>query len=116
MNYQAFTNDSLVMMHHAARGALAVDDELNQLGQDKRFRVRETADWVEHVSAIEAEMFKRGIGFEAVKWSETPADLAGPPLQPNESNAPPKAVDADGGADPMTRLRSRITAALRIGL
>ena len=38
MNYQAFTNASLTMMHHAIRGALVADDALSDLG----VRVRET--------------------------------------------------------------------------
>lgn len=69
MNYQAFTNDSLVMMHHAAQGALAVDDELNKLGQQARFRVRETLDWVKHAADLEAEMFRRGMIFDGIVWA-----------------------------------------------
>jgi len=45
MNYQAFTNDSLTMMYQGARGALAVDDALSELGKQCRFRVRETPEW-----------------------------------------------------------------------
>jgi hypothetical protein len=37
MNYQAFTNDSLTMMYHGVRGALAVDDALCELGKECRF-------------------------------------------------------------------------------
>jgi hypothetical protein len=70
MNYQAFTNDSLVMMHHAAQGALAVDDELNKLGQQARFRVRETLDWVKHAADLEAEMFRRGMIFDGIVWAK----------------------------------------------
>lgn len=70
MNYQAFTNDSLLMMHHAARGALAVDDELNRLGQEPRFRVRETSDWMKHTSDLEAEMLRRGMTFDGIDWTE----------------------------------------------
>ena len=43
MNYQAFTNDSLTMMYEGIRGALASDDALSGLGEEPRFRVRETA-------------------------------------------------------------------------
>jgi hypothetical protein len=32
MNYQAFTNMTLILMHHGARGAVAVDDALTKLG------------------------------------------------------------------------------------
>jgi hypothetical protein len=43
MNYQAFTNDSLTMMYEGTRGALASDDALSGLGEEPRFRVRETS-------------------------------------------------------------------------
>ena len=42
MNYRAFTNDSLTMMHEAVRGALAADDALNRQGIATQFRVRAT--------------------------------------------------------------------------
>jgi hypothetical protein len=45
MNYQAFTNDSLTMMYEGIRGALSADDALSGLGEEPRFRVRETPDW-----------------------------------------------------------------------
>ncbi len=70
MNYQAFTNDTLLMMQHAARGALAVDDELRKLGQEPRFQVRETADWMMHAADLEAEMFRRGMIFDGIVWAE----------------------------------------------
>lgn len=69
MNCQAFTDDALLLMHHAALGALAVDDELSRLHQERRFRVRETPDWIKHIADLEAEMCKRGIGFRAIKWT-----------------------------------------------
>jgi hypothetical protein len=48
MNYQAFTNDSLTMMYEGIRGALASDDALRGLGEESRFRVRDTAEWKQH--------------------------------------------------------------------
>ena len=119
MNYQAFTNDALLMMHHGARGALAVDDELNKLGQERRFRVRETPDWVEHASGLEAEMLRRGMSFDAIRWSEDQA----PALQPD---ALPQAEDADASqkeptqvgqsesVESVNRLRSRIAAVFKM--
>jgi hypothetical protein len=71
MKYQAFTNDSLAMMHHGARGALAVDDELSKLGEEPRFKVRSTSDWAEHAADLEAEMLRRGMSFEAIDLSAT---------------------------------------------
>jgi hypothetical protein len=69
MDYGAFTNDSLAMMYFGARGALAADDELNRLGEDARFRVRDTAEWRKHADALEAEMLKRGMVFDLIEWS-----------------------------------------------
>ena len=58
MNYQAFTNDSITMMYEGIRGALAADDGLSGLGEEPRFRVRETAEWKKYASELEAEMLK----------------------------------------------------------
>jgi hypothetical protein len=54
MNYQAFTNNSLAMMYHGARGALAADDALADLGAECKFRVRENPEWKMHAAALEA--------------------------------------------------------------
>ena len=35
-----------------------------------RFRVRETSDWKQHAGNLEAEMFKRGMFFDIIDWSE----------------------------------------------
>lgn len=70
MNYQAFTNDALLMMHYSTRGALAVDDELTRLGAERRFRVRENSDWKKLADDLEAEMSQRGMIFEAIDWLE----------------------------------------------
>ncbi len=69
MDYCAFTNDSLAMMYYGARGALAADDELNSLGEEARFRVRETAEWKRHAADLEAEMLRRGMVFDPIEWS-----------------------------------------------
>ena len=71
MNYQAFTKDSLTMMYEGIRGALASDDALSGLGEEARFRVRETPEWKQHAADLEAEMLSRGMIFEAIDWSET---------------------------------------------
>jgi hypothetical protein len=70
MNYQAFTNDSLTMMYQGVRGALAADDALSELGEEPRFRVRETPDWKLHASDLEAELLRRGKTFDVIDWSE----------------------------------------------
>jgi hypothetical protein len=70
MNYKAFANDSLTLMYESVRGALAADDELSRLGEECRFRVRETPDWKMHAADLEAEMLKRGMIFDVIDWSE----------------------------------------------
>ena len=70
MNYQAFTNDSLTMMYEGIRGALAADDALSGLGEEPRFRVRETPDWKLHGAELETEMLNRGMFFDVIDWSE----------------------------------------------
>jgi hypothetical protein len=66
MNYQAFTNDSLTMMYQGARGALAVDDALSELGKQRRFCVRETSEWKQHAADLE----RRGMVFEVIDLSD----------------------------------------------
>jgi hypothetical protein len=75
MNYQAFTNDSLTMMYEGIRGALAADDALIGLGEEPRFRVRETPEWKTHASLLEAEMLRRGMFFEVIDWTGGQATL-----------------------------------------
>ena len=75
MNYNAFTNDSIAMMYEAVRGALAVDDALDQQGQETRFRVRETPEWKKHAADLEAEMLRRGIIFTVIDWDGGQARL-----------------------------------------
>jgi hypothetical protein len=70
MNYPAFTNDSLTMMYEGIRGALAADDALSGLGEEPRFRVRETPDWRLHAAELETEMLNRGMFFGVIDWSE----------------------------------------------
>ena len=73
MNYQAFTNASLTMMHHGIRGALAAD--FSDLGAECKFRVRETPEWKVHAAALEAEMRKRGMFFAVIDWSQDRIDV-----------------------------------------
>jgi hypothetical protein len=75
MNYPAFTNDSLTMMYEGIRGALAADDSLSGLGEEPRFRVRETHEWKLHAADLEAEMHNRGMTFDLIDWSEDQAEL-----------------------------------------
>ena len=75
MNYRAFNNDSLTMMYEGVRAALASDDAQAAIGEDRRFRIRETPDWKKHAADLEAEMLKRGMFFEVIDWSEDQATL-----------------------------------------
>jgi hypothetical protein len=75
MNYEAFSNDSLMMMYEGVRGALSADDTLKELGRETRFRVRETPEWKKHAADLEAEMLRRGMMFEVIDWSEDQAKL-----------------------------------------
>ena len=70
MDYKAFSNESLTLMHESVRGALAADDALRELGRAPRFRVRETLSWKFHAASLEAEMFRRGTSFDIIDWSE----------------------------------------------
>ena len=70
MDYQAFTNDSLTMMYEAVRGALAADDSLEGLGEEPKFKVRDTPEWKTHAADLEAEMLKRGMPFNVIDWSD----------------------------------------------
>ena len=73
MNYEAFSNDSLMMMYEGVRGALSADDAMKRQGEETRFRVRETPDWKKHASDLEIEMLRRGMMFEIIDWSEDQA-------------------------------------------
>ena len=119
MNYQVFTNESLLMMHHGAKGALAVDDELDGLGQERRFRVRETPDWVTHAAELEAEMLRRGVNFDPIKWSEMESSASGTadsPADPATPRPDPAPLKEGRTAETPARLRNRIAAALKLRL
>jgi hypothetical protein len=61
MNYHAFTIDSFTMMYEGARGALAADDTLSELGEVPGFRVRETPDWILRFD-LETEAISQKLG------------------------------------------------------
>src|SRR6266704_5035596 len=67
MDYQAFTDDSLIKMYEGVREALAADEAL---GGEGKFRVRKTPAWKLHAADLEAEMARRGITFEVIEWYE----------------------------------------------
>ncbi|MGC2810416.1 MAG: hypothetical protein WA303_08545, partial [Bradyrhizobium sp.] len=120
MNCQTFTNDALLMMHYSIRGALAVDDELTRLGEEHRFRVRETSDWKKHAHDLEAEMSKRGMIFAAIDWLENQnvdgvSDSAAlqPEIPQPGGSAPSDRVSGETD-DGNARLKRRIAAFIKI--
>jgi hypothetical protein len=70
MDYQGFTDDSLIKMYEGVREALADDEAFRELGEEERFRVRKTPAWKLHAADLEAEMVRRGITFEVLGWYE----------------------------------------------
>ena len=84
MDYQGFTDDSLIKMYEGVREALAADEALREFGGEGRFRVRKTPAWKLHAADLEAEMHRRGITFEVIEWYE--------PDQPVEEMHAPSAV------------------------
>jgi hypothetical protein len=75
MNYQAFSDASIVMMYEGVRGALAADDESRARGEEPQFRVRETKDWKNYAADLEVEMIRRGISLNVIDWSGGQAEL-----------------------------------------
>ncbi len=63
------------MMYEGIRGALSADDALSGLGEECKFRIRETPEWTQHAGRLEMEMLKRGMSFELIDWSEDQAEL-----------------------------------------
>jgi len=84
MDYQGFTDDSLIKLYEGVREALAADEAFTELGGEGRFRVRKTPAWKLHAADLEAEMLRRGMTFEVIEWYE--AD------QPVEEMQAPSAV------------------------
>jgi hypothetical protein len=82
MDYQGFTDDSLISMYAGVREALAADDTFRELGIEGRYRVRNTPSWKLHAADLEAEMLRRGIMFDVIEWYEAdrPADETPAPL------------------------------------
>jgi len=88
MDYQGFTNDSLVKMYEGVREALADDEAFREIGGEGRFRVRKTPAWKLHAADLEAEMLRRGITFEVIEWYEADhpvEEMHAPPAVPEQS-------------------------------
>ena len=97
MNYRAFTNDSLTMMHARIREALGVDDTLVSRGEETRFSVRETADWKRHAADLEIEMIRREMVFEVIDWSRRPICLQSQYSKRYTAKAPDRSHSASSG-------------------
>jgi hypothetical protein len=98
MDYQGFTDDSLIKMYEGVREALAADEAFGEIGGEGRFRVRKTPAWKLHAADLEAEMLRRGITFEVIDWYEADhpvAEMHAPPAVPErEEMHEPAAVPA----------------------
>jgi hypothetical protein len=96
MDYQGFTDDSLIKMYEGVREALAADEALREFGGEGRFRVRKTPAWKLHAADLEAEMLRRGITFEVIEWYEADhpvEEMHAPPAVPeHEEMHGPSAV------------------------
>src|SRR5450631_2401940 len=93
MDYQGFTDDSLVKMYDGVREALAADEAFGEIGGEGRFRVRKTPAWKLHAADLEAEMLRRGITFEVIDWYEADhpvEEMHAPPAVPEP---PPSHVE-----------------------
>ncbi|MDP3690690.1 hypothetical protein [Bradyrhizobium sp.] len=75
MDYQAFNNASLIVMYESVRGALASDDALAGLGEERRFRVRETPDWKKHAADLDRDAQARDV-FRGHRLVRGPGDTA----------------------------------------
>jgi hypothetical protein len=96
MDYQGFTDDSLIKMYEGVREALAADEALKEFGGEGRFRVRKTPAWKLHAADLEAEMLRRGISFEVIGWYEADPpveEMRAPPAVPEEMQGPPAAPE-----------------------
>jgi hypothetical protein len=62
-------------MYEVIRGALDADDTLKSLGEEVRFRVRETREWKKHAANLEVEMIRRAMIFDVIDWFEDQAEL-----------------------------------------
>jgi len=66
MNIPGLTDQSLKDLHVLISETLAADDKLPP--GKKKWGVREYPDWRRQADAFEAEMKKRRIAFDPIKW------------------------------------------------
>jgi hypothetical protein len=67
MNLPKLSTNGLLMLHTPISTALAQDDSIPN-GQPKVYGVRETADWREWATEIEAELDSRHVAYDKIKW------------------------------------------------
>ncbi len=67
MNIPGFSTSGLLMMHGGIKQSLAVDDNISD-DKEKLFGVRTFPDWKKMADAIEEELNKRNVKFEAISW------------------------------------------------
>jgi hypothetical protein len=70
MNIQTVTDESLRMLYQGVRNAIKADVDAVAAGKVTPCATLETADWREHAAALENEMVKRGMEFDAVTFPD----------------------------------------------
>ena len=65
-NSEGYSTSGLLMMHNGVRTALATDDALPE--SQKPYLVRKHPDWKMQADEIEAELDKRKVKYQKIKW------------------------------------------------
>lgn len=68
MNYAAFTDKALQLMHDAVHRAIAADAVANKRGEPSPCETKQTRDWHDHAKALEQEMVRRNVPFIPVRF------------------------------------------------
>jgi hypothetical protein len=63
MNYSAFTDKALQIMHDAVHRAIADDAVAAKRGDPPRCGTKETKDWHSHAQGLEDELARRNVPF-----------------------------------------------------
>jgi len=114
MDYQGFTDDSLIKMYECVREALAADEALREFGGEGRFRVRKTPAWKLHAADLEAEMHRRRITFEVIEWYEADhpvEEMHAPPAVPEHEEMHERSAVAEQPPPQVEPSRSQMVLA-----
>jgi hypothetical protein len=67
MNIPGLSTPAILKMYYSIVEALVIDDNTPQ-GHDKPYGVRQFSDWKEQATAFEAELDKRKVSYDRIKW------------------------------------------------